>query len=170
MPRIKILEQHLPTCIKFFEMKKALSLLVLLGALTGSAQNTLATTTPAVVQAASVVVYKDPRIDALIKKKAAINKATKGNARTSRGYRLLVINTNSRDEAIDAKTKVYTYFPELKAYLQYQSPYFKLRAGNFKTREEAEKYRQQMASLFPKGVFVVSDIIEIKPEKEETEE
>ena len=53
-----------------------------------------------------------------------------------------MINTNNRDEAIAAKTKVYTYFPELKAYLQYQSPYFKLRAGNFKTREEAEKYRK----------------------------
>jgi hypothetical protein len=63
-------------------------------------------------------------------------------ARTARGFRMLVINTNKRDEAIAAKTKVYTHFPELKAYLQYQSPYFKLRAGNFKTRDEAERYRK----------------------------
>jgi hypothetical protein len=57
----------------------------------------------------------------------------------------------------------------LKAYLQYQSPYFKLRAGNFKTRGEAEKYRKAMASMFSKGVFIVNDIIEIKPEKEKEE-
>lgn len=131
---------------------------------TGTPDNALLT------QTASVIVHKDPRIDALVKKKAAINKATKSGAHTTRGFRLLVINTNSRDEAIAAKTKVYTYFPELRAYLQYQSPYFKLRAGNFKTRDEAEKYRKMMAAMFPKGVFIVNDIIEIKAEKEETDE
>ncbi len=80
-----------------------------------------------------------------------------------------IINTNKRNEAIDAKTKIYTYFPELKAYLSYQSPYFKLKAGNFKTRDEAEKYRKMMTTMFPKGVFIINDIIEIKPEKEKEE-
>lgn len=131
-----------------------------------------ATTAP-VVQTATVVVNKDPRIDLLIKKKAAINRATKkASARSGPGFRLLVMNTNSRDEAIAAKTKVYTHYPELKAYLQYQTPYFKLKAGNFKTREEAGKYRKLMASMFPKGIFIINDVIELKPEKEkeETEE
>jgi hypothetical protein len=149
-------------------MKTLFLTLSLLVVFTSQAQNG-ATTGTAVVQASTVVVHKDPRIDVLIKKKAAINKATTNVARTMRGYRLLVVNTNSRDEAIAAKTKVYTYFPELKAYLQYQSPYFKLRAGNFKTRGEAEKYRKAMASMFSKGVFIVNDIIEIKPEKEKEE-
>ncbi len=54
----------------------------------------------------------------------------------------------------------------MKAYLSYQSPYFKLKAGNFKTRDEAEKYRKMMTTMFPKGVFIINDIIEIKPEKE----
>ncbi len=116
----------------------------------------------------SVIVHKDPRVDLLVKKQASINKAVKkASVRTMRGYRLLVVNTNKRDEAMDAKTKIYTYFPDLKAYLSYQSPYFKLKAGNFKTREEAEKYRKSMAPIFPKGVFIINDIIEIKPEAEE---
>ena len=151
-------------------MKNILAILTLFIAFAGSAQNSTTQVSPAVMQTTSVVIHKDPRIDLLIKKKAAINKATKSGARTARGFRLLVINTNSRNEAIAAKTKVYTYFPELKAYLQYQSPYFKLRAGNFKTRDEAERYRKQMNSMFPKGVFIVNDTIEIKPEKEEVEE
>jgi hypothetical protein len=118
----------------------------------------------------TVVVHKDPRVDALVKKQASINKAVKkASARTMRGYRILVVNTNKREEALDAKTKVYTYFPDLKAYLSYQSPYFKLKAGNFKTREEAEKYRKNMATIFPKGVFIINDIIEVKPEMEEEE-
>lgn len=151
-------------------MKKILLFLFFFVSLASHSQNGMASGSPALMETATVIVHKDPRIDLLIKKKAAINKATKNVARTSRGYRLLVINTNSRDEAIAAKTKLYTYFPELKSYLQYQSPYYKLRAGNFKTRDEAERYRKQMTSMFSKGVFIVNDIIEIKPEKEETEE
>lgn len=115
----------------------------------------------------SVVVHKDPRIDILMKKQADINAAVKrANARTAKGYRLLVINTNKRDEAIAAKTKIYTYFPELKAYLVYQSPYFKLKAGNFKTREDAQQYQKNLSLYFPKGVFIINDIIEITPEKD----
>jgi hypothetical protein len=118
----------------------------------------------------AVIVHKDPRVDALAKKQAAINSAIKkSTARTMRGYRLLVINTNKRDEAIEAKTKIYTFFPEMKAYLSYQSPYFKLKAGNFQSRDEAEKYRKLLTSMFPKGVFIINDIIEVKPEKETME-
>lgn len=115
----------------------------------------------------SVVIHKDPRLDVLVKKQGALNAAIrKASARTAHGYRLLVVNTNKRDEAIAAKTKIYTYFPELKAYLVYQSPYFKLKAGNFRTREEAQQYQKNLSVYFPKGVFIVSDVIEVKPEKE----
>ncbi len=104
----------------------------------------------------------------MIKKQESINTTTKkSSARTARGYRLLIVNTNKREEAIAAKTKVYTFFPELSAYLSYQSPYFKLKAGNFKTRDEAERYRKNMSSMFPKGVFIINDIVEVKGEKEE---
>jgi hypothetical protein len=82
---------------------------------------------------------------------------------------LLVINTNKRNEAIDAKTKIYTYFPELKAYLIYQTPYFKLKAGNFRTRDEADRYRKNLNSVFPKGVYIINDTIEITPEKDNTD-
>ena len=117
-----------------------------------------------------VVVHKDPRVDLLVKKQTSINITTKKSyGRTMRGYRLMVMNTNKREDAIATKTKVYTYFPELKAYLTYQSPFFRLKAGNFKTRDEAEKYRKQMAPLFPKGVFIVGDTIEVKAEKSEEE-
>jgi hypothetical protein len=116
---------------------------------------------------ATVVVHKDPRVDILVKKQADVNAAIKrSTSRTARGYRILVINTNKRDEAIAAKTRIYTNFPELKAYLVYQSPYFKLKAGNFRTREEAQQYQRNLSIYFPKGVFIVNDIIEVVPEKD----
>ncbi len=149
-------------------MKNLLLILALFLYHLSFAQNSSqATSTANTVPATTVVVHKDPRIEELIKKKAAINKSTKkAMDRTMRGYRLLIINTNRRDEAIAAKTKIYTYYPEMKSYLQYQTPYFKLKAGNFQTRAEAEKYQKAMASLFPKGVFIISDIIEVKGEKD----
>ena len=119
---------------------------------------------------AGVLVHKDPRVDLLVKKQASINIVSKKSiGRTMRGYRLMVLNTNKREDAIAAKTKIYTYFPELKAYLTYQAPFFRLKAGNFKTRDEAEKYKKEMAPLFPKGVFILNDTIEVKGEKTEEE-
>ena len=115
----------------------------------------------------SIVVHKDPRIDMLVRKQAEINEETTRNARKiARGYRLLVINTNKRDEAIGAKSKLYQYFPELKSYLYYQTPYFKVKAGNFKEKKEAEDYQKKLNKVFQKGVFIMSDLIEVKPEKE----
>jgi len=125
---------------------------------------------PGISDTSSVIVHKDPRVDLLIKKQSEINEETSRNARrVGHGFRLLVINTNNREEAINAKTKLYQYFPELKSYLIYQSPYFKLKAGNFKEKKEAENYQQRLNKVFPKGVFVMADLIEVKPEKENEE-
>jgi hypothetical protein len=115
----------------------------------------------------SVVVHKDQRLDLLLKKQSDVNLAIKrASSRTAKGYRLLVINTNKRDEAIAAKTKVYTNFPDMKAYLVYQSPYFKLKAGNFRTREEAQQYQKILSAYFPKGVFIINDTIEVTPDRD----
>jgi hypothetical protein len=81
-----------------------------------------------------------------------------------------VISTNNRDEAIAAKTKVYTYFPELKAYLWHQSPYYKVKAGNFKDRKEAEAYQQKLNIYFPRGVSIMNDIVELKLDRVAEEE
>lgn len=118
----------------------------------------------------SVVIHKDARIDLLVKKQAEINEETTRNSRrVAKGFRLLVVNTNKRDEAINAKAKLYQYFPELKSYLLYQSPYFKLKAGNFKDRKDAETYQKKLNAFFPKGVFVMNDVIEVKPDKDPDE-
>lgn len=119
----------------------------------------------------TVIVHKDPRIELLMTKQAEINEVTSRDSRkTGKGFRLMIISTNQRDEAIAAKTKVYTYFPELKAYLWHQSPYYKVKAGNFKDRKEAEIYQERLNAYFPKGVFIMNDIVELKLEKGKEEE
>lgn len=111
----------------------------------------------------TVSIQKDPRLDLLIKKQIQINEESSRNARRQeKGFRLLVISTTLREEAITAKTKVYTAFPELKAYLYHQTPYYKVKVGNFKERKDADTYQKRLELLFPKGVFVINDIIEVK--------
>jgi hypothetical protein len=123
------------------------------------------------VDSNSVIVHKDPRLDLLVKKQAQINEETSRDSRkTGKGFRLMIISTNSRDEAIAAKTKVYTYFPELKAYLWHQSPYYKLKAGNFKERKDAEEYQKRLNVYFPKGVFLMNDIVELKHDNNKEED
>ncbi|MET0391733.1 MAG: SPOR domain-containing protein [Chitinophagaceae bacterium] len=119
----------------------------------------------------SVIVHKDPRVELLMNKQAQINEETSRDTRKmGKGYRLLIIRTNSRDEAIAAKTKLYTYFPELKSYLWHQSPYYNVKAGNFKDRKEAEDYQRRMNAYFPNGVFIMNDIVELKLDKPGEEE
>jgi hypothetical protein len=114
-------------------------------------------------QNSKVSVQKDNRIDLLIKKQIQVNEETsRQSRRQDKGFRLLVISTTLREEALAAKTKVYTYFPELKAYLFHQSPYYRVKAGNFKERKEAEQYQRRLELLFPKGVFIINDVIEVK--------
>lgn len=146
-------------------MKKLAFLLCFFALKTSFGQDTLTLTGP------TLIVHKDPRADALVRKQAEINeRSRKITGRTMRGYRLLVLNTNNRDEAIAAKTKIYTHFPDQKAYLTYQSPFFKLKAGNFQTREEAKRYQSLMNTIFPKGVFIIGDLIEVAPVKDPDEQ
>lgn len=114
----------------------------------------------------SIVIHKDPRVDLLVKKQTEINEETTRNARRNvAGFRIQVINTSDRNAAIAAKTKIYQLFPELKAYLLYQAPYFRLRVGNFKDQDEAEDYRKALSKEFPNNVFLVRDIVEVKLDK-----
>ena len=114
----------------------------------------------------TVVVHKDPRIDQLVKKQIEVNEFTTREARRFvQGFRILIISSNDRIKVNEAKIKVYQNFPELKAYLLYQSPYYKLKAGNFKDQKEAEAYLKKIQLYFPTGVYIIRDTIEVNPDK-----
>ena len=113
----------------------------------------------------SIIVHKDVRLDLLIKKQQQINEKTSRETRKfKKGFRLLIITTNKREEAIAAKSKLNSHYPELKTYLIYQSPYFKLKVGNFITYEEAVEFQNKLLSIFPAGVFIIAEVVELKQE------
>ncbi len=134
-------------------MKFTIFAILLFFSVSGSAQDSSWKKT---IDSNSIRVHRDPRLDLLMKKQAQINEETSREGRkTAKGFRLMIINTNNRDEAIAAKSKIYTFFPELKAYLFYQSPYFRLKVGNFIERKDAESYQKKLNIYCPKGVFIM---------------
>ena len=113
-----------------------------------------------------ITLHKDPRLDQLVKKHVEYNEvATRDARRLVPGYRILVVNTNDRAKAMDAKAKIYRQFPELKAYLMYQSPFFRLKVGNFREQKDAEPYLKNIRRTFSQSVYIVRDIIEVNPDQ-----
>jgi hypothetical protein len=111
----------------------------------------------------NIKVVKDSRIDILIRKQIYINNLA---IRNQPGFRVQVLTTNKRNAALDAKTKVMQLYPEHRSYVDFEAPYFKVRIGDFKTRDEATELRNKLSDLFSGGVFVVPTTINVSPEKE----
>ena len=147
-------------------MKRLILILVSLNSFSLFAQ------TDTLLPVSNVVVHKDFRLDILGRKEAELNAAaTAASARSAMGYRLQVLSTNDRDLAMKTKSQLLKQYPDQKTYLFYQSPYVKIRFGNFKTRPEAEQYRKQISKMLGGiSIYIVPERIEVKPEKEVIEE
>ena len=115
-------------------------------------------------------VKRDPRVDKLVDKQIELNKqALRARTTLEPGFRILVISTNKRDLAIDAKSRLLKIYPEQKSYLFYQSPNFKLQFGNFKTMKEAELMKKELILDFGENLIIIPSQVEVKGEKQETE-
>jgi len=114
-----------------------------------------------------VMVIKDNRLDELIRKEAAFNEALAAAAKSSKGYRLLILNTNDRPLAMKVRSQLLQNFPEQKVYMGFQPPFIKLKFGNFLTKEDAEVYKKDILRLkiISGNVYLLPETIETKPEK-----
>lgn len=115
-----------------------------------------------------VVVHSDYRLAILARKESEINTAIlKAMARSAKGYRLMVLNTNDRDYAMRVRTELLQKFPEQKPYMWFSNPYIKLKFGNFKTRDEAEVYRSKISKMLDGAtIYLLEETIEVKPDKD----
>ncbi len=124
-----------------------------------------------------IVIEQDYRIAELVSKKIYIPAAEKEektvvNNPNSKikvdkfgrvnlpGYRLQLMNSTDRPAIYNMKGKVYQIYPSQRMYVVAQAPFYKLRFGNFKTKEEAERYKKALSPMFPGGINIVPDIIE----------
>jgi hypothetical protein len=102
----------------------------------------------------SLTMNADPKIKQLQQKYVELNKIKQ----SSSGYRIQIHFGNEREKAKDIKTKFLQAFPEIPAYDSYQSPNFRVRVGDYRSKLEAAKYLKQISALFPSS-FIVTDNI-----------
>jgi hypothetical protein len=83
------------------------------------------------------------------------------NVRFSTGYRIQVYVGNDRRDMDEAKVFIYQNFPELSTYLTFSQPTYKLKAGDFTSRLDAERYYSSIKHRYSMAM-VVSERIDIK--------
>jgi hypothetical protein len=112
-----------------------------------------------------VQVVAPPLFDTLLAKRAALNneRGSRGGGSSSGysslyGYRVQIYNGSSRNAAYSAQAKFNKEFPEMRTYIVYREPNFKVRAGDFRTRIEAERMKEQLKPLFS-IMFIISEKI-----------
>ena len=104
-----------------------------------------------------VTVINDPRLDTLIYRHIQ-SRAEMGGLR---GYRIQVYfgsGQQARKEANEAKASCISLFPTQKTHILYQTPFYKVRVGDFRTRNEAFIWHKKIVRKFPKA-YPVNDII-----------
>ena len=105
----------------------------------------------------SLNVSQDSRIESLISKQRQLYKIDS----SFNGYRIHIfmeIGNEALKHAEEVKRQFERAFPDVPIYLTYSEPYFRLRAGDFRNRVEAEKCLRRIKPKF-KEAFVTADMI-----------
>ena len=117
----------------------------------------------------SVKIIKDSRIDILAAKQAEFNSR---NRTAAKGYRLMVINSRDKDLVMKVRAQLLQRYPEQKIYMSFQAPYIKIKFGNFVEKDEAEKYKKMLttSNLVSTSIYMVPEMVEVKPDKNKEKE
>lgn len=116
-----------------------------------------------------VLLQKDSRIDILGEKMEDYNISLAKSVRSGKGFRLMLLTSNDRNMVMQTRSKLLQQYPEHKIYMIYQSPFIKLKMGNFVEKTDAEKLKKQLLSqkIITGNIYILSETIEIKPEPTE---
>ena len=79
----------------------------------------------------------------------------------------MLLSTNDRAQALQVRSQLLQLFPDQSIYMIFQSPFIKLKFGNFLDKNEAEDYRKQVTALkiVPGNIYVVPEMVEVKADK-----
>jgi len=116
----------------------------------------LALISVAKAQKGNVVIIEDPKITSLVETHKYFNSKQK-----IIGWRIQIFfdsGNNSKSHAYSKKGTFMAMYPDMSVYLMFQSPYYKVRVGDFRTRVDAEGFKQKLLGAFP-DAFVVRDEI-----------
>jgi len=102
-------------------------------------------------------IRQDPRITDLLVRHSQINQKKRGTD----GFRLEIFfgsDYKSREQAMRVKHEFNLIYPEIPAYVLFQTPNFKVRIGDFRNKSEALKSKANISAKYP-NAFIVKDNI-----------
>jgi hypothetical protein len=111
------------------------------------------------LQQGFLTVIQDSAITTLLNAKPSYQKS-----QTVEGYRIQLTSSSNRKEVYDMKAEFLKLYPNVRAYVTYQQPYFKLRVGDFTDRTEANAFRDYINPHFPG--FIVPEQVNPTYDKE----
>lgn len=107
-------------------------------------------------QKGKVIIEGDERINNLLNKQTKLNKSKDGVS----GYRIQLKNTSSQKDANALRARFNSAFPNLKSYLNYDTPYYKIRVGDYLTKMESQKDLNEIRKAYS-GAYLVPCHIQI---------
>jgi len=101
-------------------------------------------------------IQADPMLEEWIRRDSVIkNKMT-----DVQGFRIQVYAGTNRRSAFSVKGSLISRFPDYSAYLEYKSPNYVVRIGDFLEREDAILFQKIIRESFP-GAFIVPDLVKV---------
>ncbi|MFK8043998.1 MAG: SPOR domain-containing protein [Crocinitomicaceae bacterium] len=76
------------------------------------------------------------------------------------GFRVQIYFNENKTTALGQKANFISQHTEHKAYLDYLAPNYRVRVGNFRTKLEAEKLKQELLDKYPTCI-IIKDHIEL---------
>jgi hypothetical protein len=104
----------------------------------------------------TIEIIQDARIEHLLSMHSVLDRPGKID-----GYRVQIFydsGNNSKNRAFAKKAQFLSQYPGVGAYLSFQSPNYKIRVGDFRTRMDAEGFKAKISLTFT-DAFVVKDQI-----------
>jgi hypothetical protein len=123
-------------------------------------------------QKGEVLIHKDPLIERLQKfregKNIGVNTSTSvkpatadkktGNRVVVKGFRVQIYAGTNRNEAYAEQSRFRDLYKDIDTYISYDEPTYRVKAGDFRTRSEAQQFMQSIRSRF-NNVFLFNEDI-----------
>jgi hypothetical protein len=89
------------------------------------------------------------------------NKLVTGEITEVQGFRICVYNGNNRTEALAQKVQFMKKHPGIRSYLGYNTPYYKIKVGDYIDKKVAQNALKSFIKNFP-SAFIIPDVVTSK--------
>ena len=103
-------------------------------------------------------INQDPRLEEMLKWHVQNNMNRDG----MEGFRVEIFFSsalNAKEQALNKKKEFLSKYPDYDVHVKFTAPNFRVRVGDFRTKNEALKLHKQIEKDYP-GAFIVPDIID----------